>query len=162
MTERRLRIGAFGALAIGALILGVWRLLAALTDPGIHSYRYATYSDLQGSGFSGGWLPDFLPASARSICEAHSVDFSDVCAAFVLEARSMNEFRADLRRRGFEEVAPGSERPPCWCASTDCPGERFCDDSAELFRGPDRQEGTPDVFAFDHGMNQVCYWAVLE
>ncbi len=163
MTKRQLRIAVCALVTFAAFTWGVWRLLEILGDPLIQSSRHATYADLERSGLvSAGWLPDYLPDSLRHLCEAHSVDFNTVSAVFALDGQGMVDFRAELTQRGFEPPIPGVMRPPYWQAPSQCPGQGFCDGSAQVVRAPERRRKSRDYFALDQGANRVCYWAARE
>lgn len=162
MTRRGAVVAAVAIAALAALAVGAVRLLEALADPMLQDSRYATYAELQASAHGRSWLPDPLPSAARDICETHSLDTSDVCAALVLDAPDLEAFRSILTGRGFEAVEDADDGPPGWCPSTDCPGERFCADDAETLRGPGAAPGRMAYFALDRARGRLCYWTDLE
>lgn len=77
---KALFLSILGALSLfGMVIVALWVVS--------HSERprsfFTTYADVEKSGiFARGWLPEYLPRSARKITEQHDLDTNEVWASF--------------------------------------------------------------------------------
>jgi hypothetical protein len=54
--------------------------------------------------FEAGWVPEFVPVSARSIREVHDIDTNEVCLRFELPVEMHDAFVASMRPLSPEEV----------------------------------------------------------
>lgn len=67
------------------------------------SSEYSTRADAA-AAIEAGWLPEFIPASARHIREIHDLDSNDVCVRFELPADDRAALVASMRQLSAREV----------------------------------------------------------
>ncbi|MEX2208963.1 MAG: hypothetical protein WEF50_22330 [Myxococcota bacterium] len=69
------------------------------------STDYATRAEADAEGaIEAGWMPEFVPTSARSIRETHDIDTSEVCLRFELPTEDHAEFVDSMRQLQPDEV----------------------------------------------------------
>lgn len=59
---------------------------------------FATYADAKAAGmFSKGWLPSYLPRSAKNINEGHDLDTNEVWASFEFDVSDIASVESECR-----------------------------------------------------------------
>ena len=79
--------------AIVLLLVGgsLW-LLERSENP---RFSFATFSEMEAAGLiAAGWLPEFLPRSAKQIEETHNIDTNEVSATFTYDIGDVQSVEA--------------------------------------------------------------------
>jgi hypothetical protein len=77
--------------------------------------KYATYADAERDrAIARGWIPSFVPPSARAIREVHNIDSNRQWLRFELPEPDARRMVAALSPISFHEARARAEAPPRW------------------------------------------------
>jgi hypothetical protein len=94
-----------------AMALSCLLAIAACACQGRFVTRYASFAEVDRADAGlRGWIPSFVPRTARNITEAHDLDTNVLCGRFTLTPTEVQKLRPSLRAFG-QAPAP----PPAWC-----------------------------------------------
>jgi hypothetical protein len=91
----------FSLLPIHGLVIAVVVMHAAGCER--VSSEYSTRADAA-AAIRAGWVPEFIPASARHIREVHDLDSNHVCVRFELPAEDRDTLVASMRQLSAREI----------------------------------------------------------
>lgn len=125
--------------------------------------RYETYDEAsRGDGASRGWLPTFLPMSAREIREIHNLDSAEVWLSFEFQEQDRAQLARSCRAVSVTEVCIPRTPPnvtwwPKTLASESGNGGNF---DAIAFYSCHRNDGLQSYLAVDGVAPRAWYWVL--
>lgn len=149
-----LAIALAGGLALLAILIGMSEIETT-------SSTHAGYADAKARGLiDRGWIPSFLPSSARDIRESHDIDTNARCLRASVDSSDLRSLSKTLLSHGFERYADKPPAPPGLSFFRSCPFDRSESASAPfVFR---RQVSTRSEFeyvALDEARSTLLFWS---